>query len=75
MILEVVVSALPYFLKLRDNARGVFRMQLPKEARVVLEKLRDGNTLTEMLAMLPQDYPVQRVVYLAAMLDELNWIS
>ena len=50
-------------------------MQLPKEARVVLEKLRDGNTLTEMLAMLPQDYPVQRVVYLAAMLDELNLIS
>lgn len=75
MIHEVTHSALSYFLKLNDNASGFCRGVLPAKANVVVERLQSGSRLNEMLAMLPSHYPVQRIVYLVAMMDELNWLS
>lgn len=75
MIHEVTHSALSYFLKLNDNGSGFWGSDFSKKANVVIERLRSGNSLSEMLAMLPDEYPVQRVVYAAAMLNELNWLS
>lgn len=75
MIHEVTHSALSYFLKLKDNADGFYRVVAPPKANVVVERLRSGSRLNEMLAVLPSSYPVQRIVYLVAMMDELNWLS
>ncbi len=75
MIHEVTHSDLSYFLKLKDNASDFLGGILPPKAQTVADRLRSGSRLNEMLAMLPDAYPVQRVVYLVAMTDGLNRLS
>lgn len=75
MIHEVTHSDLSYFLKLKDNASDFLGGILPPKAQTVVDRLRSGSRLSEMLAMLPDTCPVQRVVYLAAMTDGLNRLS
>ncbi len=70
-ILEVTQSCLPYFLKLKDNPEWSDD-GLPNLAKAVAEKLKKGDTLSEMLATLSVDYPVHQVVYLFLMMRHLD---
>ena len=73
VILDGTHSLLSYFFKLRDNENGGFADDLSLKVKSVIDKLKMGDSFAELLATLPDDYKVQRVVYLAAMLDELDW--
>lgn len=73
VILDGTHSLLSYFLKLRDNNDGCLADDLSLKLKSVIDKLKVGDSFAELLTTLPDDYKVQRVVYLAAMLDELDW--
>lgn len=73
VILDGTHSLLSYFFKLRDNKDGCLADDLSLKVKSVIDKLSVGDSFAELLTTLPDDYKVQRVVYLAAMLDELDW--
>ena len=70
-IVEVTQSLLPYFLKLKDNIEW-FETALPESARAVVEKLRKGITISELLATMPDDSPVHQVVYFLILMEKLD---
>ena len=73
VILEVTQSCLSYFFKLKDNA------SLPDwnrpQVQAVVEKLKKGDTLTEMLATFAVESPVHQVVYLGLIMGQVDWIA
>ena len=70
-IVEVTQSLLPYFLKLKDNTER-FETALPESAKAVVEKLRKGITISELLATMPDDSPVHQVVYFLILMEKLD---
>lgn len=71
-ILDATQTSLPFLLKLHDKNQWFARAELSRHAAIVAQKLKNSTTLTEMLALLPPQCPVQRTLYLAMMMDEIT---
>ncbi len=74
LIFEVTQSCLSYFLKLKDNGSDC-GMSLPDGTKAVVEQLKKGDTLTEMLAVFPSECPVHQVVYFFFVMNQLELIA
>lgn len=74
-ILEMTQSVLPYFLKLKDNETLSDESFLTEEIDPVVEKLKLGDNLTEILAGCNDSHLVHAVIYLLIMMGHLELIS
>ncbi len=73
-VVEVTQSCLPYFLKLNDN-RQRFLEQLAPETATVVEKLKKGDTLTNLLMSENDKITVHQTVYLLLIMSQLDFIA
>ena len=74
-IMDITQSVLPYFLKLKDNGSLPEGSVSAQEIESIVEQLKLGDTLTEMLAVNQNSHLVHAVIYLLIMMGHLELIS
>ena len=74
-ILDVTQSVLPYFLKLNDNKALAEASFSTQGFESIVEKLKMGDTLAEMLTGNHASHIVHSVIYMLIMMGHLDLIS